>query len=87
MKNRTVISVVAVIGAFVVLPAQAQNTAKLTDALPKCTLDAPKLRDCRVPDRRTYLELTVNRPDWRTQPNAWREFQEFDRIERIQQGN
>lgn len=87
MKSGTMISVAVVMGVLAIMPAQAQNTAKLTEALPKCTRDAPKLRDCRIPDQRTYLEMTVNRPDSRTQPNAWREFQAFDRIEHLQQGN
>lgn len=86
MKNLAIVGVAIVIGVVATMPAHAQNSAKLADLLPKCVRDGTKLRDCHIPDRQTYLEMTVNRPDWRTQPNAWQEFREYDRIERLEQG-
>jgi len=86
MKNLAIVGVVLLVGVVGAIPAQGQHSAKLADLLPRCVRDGSKLRDCHIPDRRTYLELTVNRPDWRTQPNAWQEFREYDRIERLEQG-
>lgn len=84
MKSLAVIWVATAMGAAAIAPAQAQNTPKPADSLPKCS-HHEKRGDCHIHDRQTYIDMMADRPDERTQPHAAEEFREQDRIERLNQ--
>lgn len=55
--------------------------AQAQPELPVCNHHAPK-GDCHIHDRSSYLAMTAAKPDQRTQPHAWWEFQEQSRLAR-----
>lgn len=79
MKNIRVIASAMVIGAAL-LPAATMaagnnaSDAKRAEAanLPICSSNTKG--DCHVHSRETYLQLRPDRPDEKTQPHAWWEY-------------
>jgi len=85
MKSFNATGVLAVTGILALAPAVAQIRPEPADALPKCSIRQVSPTDCHIHDRQTYLEMFVNKPSPSTQPHAWQEYREQDRIEQRQQ--
>ncbi len=93
MRNLTRICVTVMTGmlatapvrAQTTLPAQAHDSRQPATALAKCDHHQTKGADCHIHDRQTYLDMSGGRPDWRTQPHAWQEFRDMERVDRLQQ--
>lgn len=89
MRTRVAIVVAAVMGALLTAPAQAQTQAQPSPrpaaSLPTCQHHETKSTDCHIHDRKTYIDMSADRPDPRTQPHAAEEFREHDRREFLEQ--
>jgi len=72
------------LAAAALAPAQAQKPAKLVESLPKCQ-HHDKRGDCHIHDRQTFIDMSADRPDERTQPHAAEEFREQERLEKLNQ--
>jgi hypothetical protein len=97
MRTRVAIAVAAVMGALLTVPAQAQTQARTQPqtqpqtpprpaaSLATCQHHETRSTDCHIHDRKTYIDMSANRPDERLQPHAAEEFREHDRREFLQQ--
>ena len=89
MKSLVIIGTMAMTGALALASAQAQimtpQPAHATDGHPSCSAQPAGGGDCHVHDRQTYMKVFVDKPDPRTQPHAWDEYREYDRLEKMQQ--
>lgn len=84
MKTLAATGVALVLAAMAIAPAHGQSATKPVESLPKCE-HHDKRGDCHIHDRQTFIDMSADRPDERTQPHAAQEFREQERLEKLNQ--